>query len=300
MKILVTGSEGFVGKQLVSELKKKGHKVDGFDSALGNDILDLAQLKKVAKGKNAVFHLAAVLDETKPKQMLEVNVKGTENVVDASAKAGVEQLIYLSTVGVHARVKGLVDEHSAIEPETMYETTKARGEKIVWESQEMLPITILRSALVLGPNRYWKGIAKLAKKKFPLIGSGKNLFQTIYVKDLVSALLFVLGKSECSGETYIVAGKEKPTLKELYGLIKKELGFKGEVETIPVWLGKILSYIYLAVSKVTGKKTVVLPQHIQRLVRERNYSTVKISKLGWKPMFELKKAVFETVAGLEK
>ncbi len=251
------------------------------------------------KGKQAVFHLAALLDETKPREMLAVNVKGTDNLVEAAAKAGVEHLIYLSTVGVHGSVLGRIDEKAAVKPETMYETSKARAEKIVWESQEMLPITIIRSALVLGPNEYWKGIVKLIRKGFPLIGSGKNHFQTIYVEDLAAALAFVLEKKECFGEVYIVAGREQPTLRELYGLIQKELGLEGKQKTIPVWLGKLLAYVSLVKSKFSGKKTVVLPQHVKRLVRERSYDTTKINALGWQPKYSLEKAVKETVSGIE-
>ncbi len=300
MKILVTGSDGFVGRFLVKELGKKGHQVEGFDLSHGKNILKLDQLKKAVKGKNAVFHLAAMLDETKTKQMLKINVMGTENVVDASAKAGIEHFVYLSTVGVHANCKGIVKENSEICPETRYETSKARAEKIVWESQEMLPVTILRSALVFGPNQYWKGIVKLAKKNFPLIGNGNNKFQTIYAKDLVSSLLFVLGKEECFGETYIVAGSEKPKLNEVYGLIRKELGIKGVVKTIPSWFGIIIAYICLLKSKIAGGKTIILPQHVKRLVRERNYNTSKFESLGWKPKYSLQTAVKETVAELEK
>ncbi len=300
MQILVTGSSGFVGKELVKELVRLGHEVEGFDASSGQDILDLGQLKKAVRGKQAVFHLAALLDETKPKEMIEINVKGTDNVVEASAKEGVEQLVYLSTAGVHALAKGKVSEKSEIAPETMYETSKARAEKIVWESQEMLPITIIRSALVLGPNDYWRGIAKLASKNFPLIGSGENHFQTIYIKDLVSALAFVLAREECFGEVYLAAGEEAPTLKKLYGMIREELGVQGEVKTIPLGLGKVLSIIYLLKSKLTGKKTVVLPQHVKRLVRERYYSTGKINSLGWKAATPLEKAVKETVTKLRK
>jgi nucleoside-diphosphate-sugar epimerase len=299
MQILVTGSSGFVGKALVKELVRLGHTVEGFDASSGQNILELGQLKKAVKGKNVVFHLAALLDETKSKQMIEINVNGTENVIEASAKEGIEQLIYLSTAGVHALAKGKVNEKSEIVPETRYETSKARAEKIVWESQEMLPITIIRSALILGPNNYWKGIAKLASKNFPIIGSGENHFQTIYINDLVSALTFVLAKEECFGEVYLAAGEDAPTLKKLYTMIREELGIKGEVKTIPLWVGKALAIVYLLKSKLTGKKTVVLPQHVKRLVRERYYSTEKIKAAGWKAKVGLEEAVQKTLKELK-
>jgi nucleoside-diphosphate-sugar epimerase len=299
MRILVTGSNGFIGRALVMELRKQGHSVEGFDSSNGQSVLDLRQVKRAVKGKHAVYHLAAVLDEARPMEMLEVNGKGTENVIEASAKMGVGHFIYLSTAGVHGSQAGRINESTALKPETRYEASKAMAEKIVWNSQEMLPITILRSALVLGPNEYWGGIIKLIKRGFPLIGSGENRFQTIYVKDLVSAMVFVLGKEECFGEVYLVAGAEAPKLRELYGLIQGELGVKRKQRSIPIWAGKILAYACLAKSKISGKRTIVLPQHVQRLVRNREYDTGKITALGWKPQYDLKSAVKETVKGLE-
>lgn len=295
MKVLVTGSNGFVGKELVKELKRQEHNVEGFDRSDGKDILDLRQVKQAVKGKNAVYHLAAVLDETKPKQMLKVNVEGTENVVETAAKANVGQLIYLSSVGVHGNAGGKIDETAEIKPGTMYETSKARAEKIVWESQEMLPITIIRSALVLGPNQYWKNIVKLVGRGFPIIGGGKNHFQTIYINDLVSALVFVLGKRECFGERFIVAGEETPTLMQLYKMIQKELGVSEEPKTIPVWLGKVVAYASLVKARIGREKTVLLPQHVQRLVRERYYNTGKIRAAGWTPKYGTEMAIKETV-----
>jgi len=299
VKILVTGSMGFVGSKLVKELERQGHKVEGFSKSTGGNVLDLAAVKKAVKGKQAVFHLAAVLDETSAKEMLDVNVRGTENVVDAAAKAGVEHFVYLSTVGVHGTNEMEIDENAALQPETMYEASKARAEKMVWESQEMLPITIIRSAMVMGNNEYWKGIVKLVKKGFPLIGSGNNSFQTIYLDDLVSALSFVLGKKECFGEVYVAAGGEKPTLKEIYGMIQKELGAKGKIKSVPVWTGKIFAYAAVLKSKFTGRKTIVLPQHVKRLVRERSYKTGKLQALGWKQRHSLEKAVKETVKAVK-
>jgi len=186
-------------RSLIKALKKKGHRVRDFDLDLGKDLLDKGQCEQACRGIDAVFHLAAVLDE-KSKQLLEVNVNGTENVLEAAAKQRCRQFVFLGTVGVNAGVKGEVDEESSFRPVTAYEKSKAQAEKIVWNSQEMLPVTIVRSALVLGPNKYWQGIVDLVRKGFPLIGGGKQVWQTVFVDDLVSALVFVLGKESCFGE----------------------------------------------------------------------------------------------------
>ncbi len=295
MKILVTGSYGFVGKKLVSALKGKGHSVKEFDISLGNDLLSKQHCLEACKGVKAVYHLAAVLDE-KAGNLFEVNVKGTENILLAAAKQRCGQFVFLSTVGVNAGVKGTVDEESQFKPVTPYEKSKAKAEQLVLDFQETLAITIIRSALVLGPNQYWRKITSLVAKGFPIIGGGKQEWQTIYIDDLVSALLFVLGKKQCIGETFVVAEQEKNSLRELYAAVQKELGVDTKIRTVPKWLAKLMALLL----RLRGKKSIVSNQHIERLARERNYNTGKINALGWKARTGMREAVKKTMQALEK
>jgi len=292
MNILVTGSNGFVGKKLVQALEKKGHSVKEFDTAQGNDLLDKTQCMQACKGINVIFHLAAILDE-KSSLLEKVNVNGTENILEAAAKARCSRFIFLSTVGVNAEVKGIISEKSLIKPITPYEKSKAKAEKLVIEFQEMIPSTIVRSALVFGPNKYWQNIIKLAGKGFPVIGGGKQIWQTIYVDDLISALVFVLEKKECIGETFIVAEQDKPTLRQLYVEIRKGLNTSEKIKTMPKFVAKIVAVL-------KGNKGVLTTQHIDRLTRTREYNTSKINSLGWKAKIEIKEAVNKTLMELEK
>jgi UDP-glucose 4-epimerase len=268
--------------------------VKEFDLSLGNDVLDKSQCEKACSCIDAVYHLAAVLDEKSP-MLWKVNVKGTENALEAAAKARVKQFIYMGTVGVHGGVKGTVDEKSEFKPVTKYEKSKAEAEKVVHEFHEMLPITVLRSALVLGPNGFWKQIVKLVKKGFPIIGGGKQAWQTIYVDDLVEALVFVLGKENCFGETFIVAEKGKHSLKELYEEMQAGLGLERKAKSFPACIARLGAFLYA----LMGKKTILTKEHVERLVRTRQYDTGKIEALGWKAKTSMHEAVEKTLAGLK-
>ena len=295
MNILVTGSKGFVGKRLAEELLALGHGVREFDLAIGDDVTDLGQCKKAMQGIDVVYHLAAELEEHS-KKLFEVNVKGTENMLEAASKQRCKQFVFLSTAGVHGNSPGRIDENAEINPATKYEQSKAQAEKLAQEFQEMIPITVLRSALVLGPNKYWQQIIKLVKKNFPLPGSGKQIWQTIFVDDLVNALLFVLMRESCFGETFIVAEQEQHSLRELYAEIQRQLGIKVKVKTMPVIAANALSLLFL----LRGKKSIVTAEHIERLARERNYSTGKINALGWKAKTGMQEAIAKTIAELKK
>ncbi|MBN2127697.1 MAG: NAD-dependent epimerase/dehydratase family protein, partial [Candidatus Diapherotrites archaeon] len=280
MKILITGSSGFIGKKLVSKLRQRNHFVTEFSAGKGVDIRNSEQIMNAVKGNEIVIHLAAVLDE-KSKELNEVNVQGTKNVCIACEKNHA-RLIFLSTAGVMGNIEGEATEVNGMNPVTKYEKSKAEAEKIVQSFQETTEIMIIRSALVLGANDYWKKIIALVKKGFPLIGSGENIFQTIYVDELVQAISFLLERVHESGEVFIVSEKQKHSLKQIIEMIQEELGMEKKVKSIPKIAGKALGLI-------TGN-SLLKGEYIERLNRNRNYSIKKLESLGWKPMYSTRAA----------
>jgi len=159
--------------------------------------------------------------------------------------------------------------------------------------------TVIRSAFVMGPSKEWKGIIKMISSGKPLPGKGENTFQTIYVKDLVSALVFAANNRNCFGETFIVAGKEKPALKELVELARKKIGLQGELKSVSEGTAKGAAFLNLIKNRLTGKKSFFEPAYINRILHERNYDTGKINKLGWNPKYTVEKALEETIAELK-
>lgn len=300
VRVLVTGSKGMIGSELCSRLKERGIEVREFDLALGNNLLNKEDCAEAVKGIHAIVHLAALLEESAGKQKLfETNVLGTKNLLEAAVKARVPKFVFLSTTGVMKSVEGKANEETPIAPATNYEESKAEAEKLVLQSQEAIAITILRSALVLGPNKYWKSIFSLIQKGFPLIGEGKNKWQTIYYKDLVSAIVFVLEREQTEQETFIVAGEEVPTLKELAELIAKELGTNREIKTVPIWLGRVMAFVLGIIFAIKGKRFFFSKEHIERLLRNRECDLTKIHAYGWQAKTLLQIAVKETIEELK-
>jgi len=275
VKIAVTGSEGMIGSLLVQELKAKGHKV--IECTKNScDILDIESVKRAFKGAEVVVHCAAQLDE-EAKDLHEVNVTGTDNVLEACAANNVSQFIFLSTVGVFGGSAGIKDENTEPRPETLYERSKLEAEKKVLSFQEVFHVTILRGAIVMGNNKYWQQIVKTVKKGFPLIGEGKNHWQVVSPMDLVSAVIFCIGREECYGEIFIVAEKEALTLEEIINVMRKELGLEGATGKIPLWLGNII----VALNSLLNFNPILKPAYVKRLQADRIYSTKKIEALGW-------------------
>jgi nucleoside-diphosphate-sugar epimerase len=142
MKIGITGATGFIGKNLVNELKDK-HELYCFDSK-NLDITKEIELPEV----DVLIHLAAHVKKcmfSKDKEpFYSVNARGTENIVSAAIKVGVKRIIYVSSIAVYKNpIKtALTDEVGMNDLFGTYGASKLEGEKIIKESE--MPYTILR------------------------------------------------------------------------------------------------------------------------------------------------------------
>lgn len=162
MKVLLTGSAGFIGSRVKTKLEELGHDVEGYDIVDGQDLLNLEQLEESIKGKDVVFHVAAQADLTKMSKSVEGgregvlrNVEATHNVAYLCAKHNV-WLIYSSTVCVYGNLPEEV--HPAHEdkvlpnPSELYACSKYAAEWIVkgYGLNYKMPWTIMRYATIYG------------------------------------------------------------------------------------------------------------------------------------------------------
>ena len=288
MKILITGSNGLVGSQLMKELSKT-HKVEGFDLVGGQNILDYEQCLSHCKGKDLVIHCAAVLEEENP-ALKTVNVQGTKNILNASIKSNVPRFIFLSTTGVYGDCKEKVDEKSEFDPVTEYEKSKAEAEAFLRTKKPEININIIRPAIIVADNKYWKSIISLVKKNFPLIGSGKNKWQTVFIDDVVDAISFIIQKNP-TNEDFIVAEEAPITLNEVVLTIKETLGLPKRIFHFPFFLAFPFFLLYGLLASLVNKKTIISAAYIKRLSRNRNYSVDKLKKLGFTPKYNFKTAI---------
>ena len=138
MKVLVTGSEGFVGRVVCAELNAGGHSVEPFDKVFSQDILDNRALIKGSGGCDAVVHCAALLGRAGESNaaIMATNVDGTANVLHAASQANIENVVVLSSVDALGVFKGErspdflpLDESHPCYPCTSYERSKYQAEE---------------------------------------------------------------------------------------------------------------------------------------------------------------------------
>ena len=139
MKVMITGSSGMIGSQIVSDLSALGHVVVHYDLTEGRSILDQAALLDSAKGCDAIIHSAALLGlpDENGSEIMATNLQGTWNVLSAARAAFIPRVVFLSSVDALGVFKGerspdylpLDDTHPCY-PTTPYAISKYLAEEM--------------------------------------------------------------------------------------------------------------------------------------------------------------------------
>ena len=259
MKILVTGSTGFIGARLAEKCLNAGHEVVALGQIntpieeyrckklreLGIPIMpsplqDRRGLVEQLQGCDIVFHLAAAQHEANvpDEYFYEINVEGTRNILDASIESDVKSFVHGSTIGVFgSALDGEIDESTATRPANIYGVTKLEGENLALEYASKLPVSVIRISETYGPGdgRLLKLFKAIAKGRFFVIGNGKNIHQLIYVDDLIEAMMSASQTPGASGESIVIAGNERLSTQEMCQTIAEELGTSLPGLNAPMW-----------------------------------------------------------------
>lgn len=245
MKILVTGSSGFIGATLVEYLKNAGYDVNGIDIASKEntekvDIRDYDKLIEVFKkiNPNVVIHLAAIasvpISEEEPRECFETNISGTLNVAKVANMYGAK-LIFTSSAAVYGKTQILPTPITTpIVPTNIYGLSKEMGENIVrYFCQNAV---VFRLFNVYGPNcnRSYvipDTIRKLLnnKDKIEMQGTGEERRDFIYINDVIQAIRVAIENDVCG--TFNLGTGKTVSIKEVVNNIKILM----DKESVPVY-----------------------------------------------------------------
>jgi nucleoside-diphosphate-sugar epimerase len=231
-----------------------------------------------------------------------VNVKGTQNLLDASV-GRVDKFVYCSAAGV-ARYPGNLQADESLPYNTdghgqyYYHHTKALAEQLTLEyaRQGQVPATVVRPTIVYGPGDTWgmmtRLMAMLARGRFALVGDGRNHLHLVYVDDVTRAFLLAGESSKSVGQAYIAAGSSPIILDDLVAKVCALLGVKPPRWHIPVRLAKTAGWMlegaYVIKSRLgisaLGEVPFVTRDKVDTLAVNRGFSSAKAQReLGYLP-----------------
>ena len=245
--VTVFGGTGFIGRQVVRALAKKGLRVRaavrqpgrgyrlrmlgdvGQIEVVQANIRDKASIARAVEGAEAVINLVGILRESGRQRFLAVHGMGARNVAEAARAAGVKRFVQMSAIGA--------DPDGAAK----YARTKAEGEAAV---REVFPeAVIIRPSIVFGPeddffNRF--GQMAALSPALPLIGGGHTKFQPIYVGDLAAAIAQAASSDAFAGQTVELGGPAVYDFKALLAFVCAETGRKRILAPLPFPLAGLM------------------------------------------------------------
>ncbi len=243
MKVLVTGGTGFVGPHIVSAIVDAGHYVRVLERKAGSwkeaglpcqeavqgDVTDPASLRRAVEGQDVVVHLVAII-AGKQQEFERIMEQGTRDLVAAAKDAGVKRFVLMSALGTTEETKELVPYYHA--KWDMEQTVKASG----------LEHVIFRPSFVFGREggtlHVFGRIAKLAPVT-PIIGSGTERIQPIWVDDVGAYFAAAIDKPEAANRTFELGGPDTVTWNELWSRLKQARGTRRPSVHVPFGLMRI-------------------------------------------------------------
>jgi UDP-glucose 4-epimerase len=305
--VLVTGGLGYIGSHVVPDLLSRGWRVRILDNYYRSDRTVAASLKAMdnveviegdvryanavegaMRGVEAVVHLAAVClnkSISDPTESLDVNLLGTQNVLDAAARSSVSRFVYASSASVYGNPTSLpMRETDKPAPLTPYCIAKLAGEYLLdFHGQtSRMSWLALRFFNVYGPGQqtdaYYTSVVltflrRLAAGEAPVIdGRGEQSMDFVHVTDVARAVGMALD-STATGEVLNVGTGTQTTIAELADQLTRILG--------------------------SDAKPVFRPREV--LVTRREASIERIREvLGWEPTVELPEGLASVVDYLKK
>jgi UDP-glucose 4-epimerase len=232
MRILVTGGSGFIGTSIVQNLKLAGYtvrvmdlmppRVLGVEYVMGS-VLNPYTTSMAVYGCGAIVHLAAMLGVKRTEQKLldclDINIKGTINVLDAALRERVDKVIMTSSSEVYGDQEiQPISESSPTYPKSVYAVSKLAAEQYcrAYQQHYGLNYQTVRLFNVYGPHQVAefvlpRFVKSVLEGQAPVVyGSGKQVRSFCHTSDLAEGIRLLLGADVASGEVVNLGNDDEP------------------------------------------------------------------------------------------
>jgi len=318
MRVALTGGSGYTGGRLLEALRARGDDVtvlvrpESVSEAIRatasrvveGRLGDAEAARRLVDGVDGVLHVAAVYRTAghPDSYYREVNVVGTEVLLEAAARQGVRRFVHTSTVGVHGHVESPpADESSPLAPGDIYQSTKAEAEVLALEFHRKrgLPVAVVRPGAIYGPaeTRFLKLFRAIARGRYAIVGTGRTFYHPVYIDDLVEGFLLALERPEAVGEAFLVCGPSYVSQRDLAALVAKHTGGRVLPFRIPArpvqWAGDVVEAICVPL----GLEPPLHRRRVDFWTKSRAFTIEKARRLlGYAPKVDLDEGIARTAA----
>lgn len=306
MKILLTGSEGFVGSVLKKSLLKNKYDVYCIDrikkirkNYFCYDLSsDLSNLQLLLKDVNfdVLIHLAAAKGDYNLgyKEFYRDNVTASEETISLIEVLDIKSVIAYSTVSVYGHDNKIMSEEADLIPNNPYGVTKLESENLFIKWFNLDPnknkLTILRPSVIYGENNYANmyNLLNQLNKKLPVsVGNGDYIKSMVAVENIVDITTFSLNKLE-GLQIYNCTDKPYPKLKEVINYISEIEGFSKPKIVIPVWFAKFIALFFEFSSLLVKKDLGITRERIHKFIMPTDYRSEKLENVGYVQKYSVK------------
>jgi dihydroflavonol-4-reductase len=296
--VLVTGGTGFLGRSLVGRLVGDGNDVRALArseasaskvGALGaepvrGDVLDLDALAAAMGGCDVVYHAAGAnaFCVRDPSPMFEVNVRGSENVVRAAARAGVRRVVYTSSAATLGEAGGTIGSEESPHRGWFYsdyERSKFEAERAVFAAarETGLDVVSVNPASVQGPGRA-SGSAKLLldylNGRIPAVVDSR--ISLVDIADCTEGHLLAAERGS-PGERYVLSGATL-SVRDGLALVASVVGIDRPVRTLPPWLAIGAATVVEALGRVRRSRPSICREVARTLIHGHAYDGSKATR----------------------
>jgi nucleoside-diphosphate-sugar epimerase len=307
---LITGATGFIGGRLARRLAEQGRPCR-LAARRGNatihpaDLTNPASLSAACSGIERIFHCAGYAHafaslSGEADQHWRVNCQGTRNLVEAAGQAGVQRFVFLSSVKAQAEPgEACADEEHPGEPATDYGRSKRAAEEAVLEAGARFGMHVVNVRLTMvygaGGRGNLERMGRLVRKGwFPPLPETGNRRSLVHVDDVVEAVRQAMDADIANGRTYIVAGPEAPSGRQLYDAMRKSLGLPALRWSVPESLFRFAAGCGDFAETTFKRRVSFNSEVVERLLGSSWHSAARINReLGWRAKVGLEEGLRE-------
>jgi nucleoside-diphosphate-sugar epimerase len=270
------------------------------------DLADVSALTAACSGVETLFHCAGYahafssLSSSDVTQHWAVNFEGTRNIVNAAGRSGVRRFVFLSSIKAMAEPGDCcVDEQLSGSPLTAYGRSKLAAEEAVLEAGEEYGMHVVNLRLTMVYGRGGRGnlerMGRMVRKgMFPPLPETGNHRSLVHVDDVISAIRLVADDSRAAGKSYIIAGKEAPSGRELFDALRVASGLSRCTWSVPEALLRYTASVLDFLEVVCKRRFPMDTEVLDRLLGSAWYSSALIeNELGWQPGVSLSDGLSE-------